>query len=48
LYYQHRVDANTPIADSVELSTEQIERLSNRAPAAGERRDEGNMAVTDR
>ena len=35
-------------ADRIELSAEQIERLSNFRPAAGERHDEGNMAVIDR
>ena len=36
------------MADRIELSAEQIERLSNFRPAAGERHDEGNMAVIDR
>ena len=31
-----------------ELSAEQIERLNNLAPAAGERHNEGSMAVIDR
>jgi len=42
-----RVEENTG-ADRIELSPEQIERLNNLAPAAGERHDEGNMAVIDR
>ena len=42
-----RVEENTA-ADRIELSAEQIERLSNLTPAAGERHDEGNMAVIDR
>src|SRR5206468_766467 len=42
-----RVEENTA-ADSVELSTEQIERLNNLTPASGERHEEGNMAVIDR
>jgi hypothetical protein len=33
---------------TVELSAEQIERLNNLTPAAGERHDETNMAVIDR
>jgi aryl-alcohol dehydrogenase-like predicted oxidoreductase len=41
------VEENTA-ADGIELSAEQIERLDNLAPAAGERHDEGNMAVIDR
>jgi hypothetical protein len=32
----------------VKLSAEQIERLNYLTPAAGERHDEGNMAVIDR
>jgi hypothetical protein len=35
-------------ADRIVLSPEQIERLNNLTPAAGERHDEGNMAVIDR
>ena len=35
-------------ADRIELSAEQIERLSNFTRAAGDRHDEGNMAVIDR
>jgi aryl-alcohol dehydrogenase-like predicted oxidoreductase len=42
-----RVEENTA-ADSVELSADQITRLNNLTPAAGERHDEGNMAVVDR
>ena len=42
-----RVEENTA-ADGIELSAEQIERLNNLTPAAGERHDEANMAVIDR
>jgi aryl-alcohol dehydrogenase-like predicted oxidoreductase len=42
-----RVEENTA-ADGIELSAEQIERLSNLTPAAGERHEEANMAVIDR
>ena len=42
-----RVEENTA-ADRIELSAEQIERLNNLTPAAGERHDEGNMAVINR
>jgi aryl-alcohol dehydrogenase-like predicted oxidoreductase len=42
-----RVEENTA-ADGIELSTEQLERLDNLAPAMGERHEEGNMAVIDR
>jgi aryl-alcohol dehydrogenase-like predicted oxidoreductase len=42
-----RVEENTA-ADRIELSAEQIERLNNLTPAAGERHDEGNMARIDR
>ena len=42
-----RVEENTA-AHRIELSAEQIERLNYLAPAAGERHDEGNMAVIDR
>jgi len=42
-----RVEENTA-ADRIGLSAEQIERLKNLTPAAGERHDEGNMAVIDR
>jgi hypothetical protein len=41
------VEENTA-ADRVELSAGQIERLNNLATAAGERHNEGNMAVIDR
>ena len=42
-----RVEENTA-ADQIELSLPQIERLNNLTPAAGERHDEGNMAVIER
>jgi aryl-alcohol dehydrogenase-like predicted oxidoreductase len=42
-----RVEENTA-ADRIELRAEQIERLNNITPAAGERHDEGNMAIIDR
>lgn len=42
-----RVEENTA-ADALELSAGQIERLNNLTPAAGERHDEGNMAVIER
>jgi aryl-alcohol dehydrogenase-like predicted oxidoreductase len=42
-----RVEENTA-ADAIDLSAQQIERLNNLTPAAGERHDEGNMAVIDR
>jgi hypothetical protein len=42
-----RVEENTA-ADRIELIAEQVERLNNLMPAAGERHDEGNMAVIDR
>jgi aryl-alcohol dehydrogenase-like predicted oxidoreductase len=42
-----RVEENTA-ADGLELTASQIERLNTLAPAAGERHDEGNMAVIDR
>jgi aryl-alcohol dehydrogenase-like predicted oxidoreductase len=42
-----RVEENTA-ADHVELSAAQIARLNNLTPAAGERHEEGNMAVIDR
>jgi aryl-alcohol dehydrogenase-like predicted oxidoreductase len=41
-----RVEENTA-ADSIELSSDQIERLDNLTPAAGERHDEANMASID-
>ena len=42
-----RVEENTA-ADRIELSADQLERLNNMTPAAGERFDEGNMANIDR
>ena len=42
-----RVEENTA-ADSIQLSAEQVERLNNLTPAAGERHNEGNMATIDR
>jgi len=42
-----RVEENTA-ADRIELTARQIARLNNLTPAAGERHDEGNMAVVDR
>ena len=42
-----RVEENSA-ADRIELSAQQIEQLNNLTPAAGERHDEGNMAVIDR
>ena len=42
-----RVEENTA-ADQLELSAEQIERLNNLTPAAGERHEEAQMAVVDR
>jgi aryl-alcohol dehydrogenase-like predicted oxidoreductase len=42
-----RVEENTA-ADRVMLSAKQLQRLSNLAPTAGERHEEGNMAVIDR
>lgn len=42
-----RVEENTA-ADRIELSLDQIARLNKLTPAAGERHDEGNMAVIDR
>src|SRR5438094_2070196 len=42
-----RVEENTA-ADRIELSAEQVERLNNLTPAAGERHDEANMATIDR
>jgi len=42
-----RVEENSA-ADGIELSVEQIAQLSRLTPAAGERHDEGNMAVVDR
>ena len=42
-----RVEENTA-ADSVELSADQLDRLDNLTPAAGDRHDEPNMASIDR
>jgi aryl-alcohol dehydrogenase-like predicted oxidoreductase len=42
-----RVEENTA-ADEIALTVEQLTRLDNLTPAAGERHDEGNMAVVDR
>ena len=42
-----RVEENTA-ADAIKLSTEQLQRLNNLTPAAGERHDETNMAAIDR
>jgi aryl-alcohol dehydrogenase-like predicted oxidoreductase len=42
-----RVEENTA-ADGVVLSEDQLDRLNNLAPAAGERHDEANMARIDR
>jgi len=42
-----RVEENTA-ADGIELSPEQVERLNNLTPAAGERHDDANMAGIDR
>jgi aryl-alcohol dehydrogenase-like predicted oxidoreductase len=42
-----RVEENIA-ADRIELSAEQIERLNNLTPAAGERHDEANMSTIDR
>ncbi len=41
-----RVEENT-VADDIELSSDQIERLNDLSPAAGERHDEANMAGID-
>jgi aryl-alcohol dehydrogenase-like predicted oxidoreductase len=42
-----RVEENTA-ADQLELNAEQIERLNNLTPAAGERHEEAQMATIDR
>jgi len=42
-----RVEENTA-ADAVELTKDQLQRLDNLTPAAGERHDEANMASIDR
>jgi aryl-alcohol dehydrogenase-like predicted oxidoreductase len=41
-----RVEENTA-ADSIDLSAEQIQRLNDLTPAAGDRHDEANMSVVD-
>src|SRR5712692_5971900 len=41
-----RVEENTA-ADGIELSAEQIQRLNDLSPAAGERHDEANMAAVE-
>jgi aryl-alcohol dehydrogenase-like predicted oxidoreductase len=42
-----RVEENVA-ADRIKLSADQIERLNHLTPAAGERHNEGNMAIIDR
>jgi aryl-alcohol dehydrogenase-like predicted oxidoreductase len=42
-----RVEENTA-ADHIELTAEQLKRLNNLTPPAGERHEPGNMAVIDR
>ena len=42
-----RVEENTA-ADGIELSAEQLQRLNDLTPAAGERHDEANMSIVDR
>jgi aryl-alcohol dehydrogenase-like predicted oxidoreductase len=42
-----RVEENTA-ADGIELSADQLERISNLTPASGERHDEASMAAIDR
>jgi aryl-alcohol dehydrogenase-like predicted oxidoreductase len=42
-----RVEENTA-ADAIELNAEQLERLNNLTPAAGERHEESSMATIDR
>jgi len=42
-----RVEENTA-AEGLELIQDQLERLNNLTPAAGERHDEANMAAIDR
>ena len=42
-----RVEENTA-ADGIELTADQLDRLNNLTPAAGERHDEANMATIDR
>ena len=41
-----RVEENTA-ADGIDLSAEQIQRLNDLTPAAGDRHDEANMSVVD-
>lgn len=41
-----RVEENTA-ADGIELSADQVERLNHLTPAAGDRHDQGNMAIID-
>jgi len=41
-----RIEENTA-ADGIELSPEQIERLNDLTPAAGERHDETNMSFIE-
>ena len=36
------------VADGIELSAKQVERLNHLTQASGERHDEGNMSVIDR
>ena len=46
-----RASARRPVAVADQTAAripKQIERLNNLTPAAGERHDEGNMAVIDR
>jgi diketogulonate reductase-like aldo/keto reductase len=42
-----RVEENTA-ADGVQLSVEQIQRLNDLTPAAGDRHEEANMSTIDR
>jgi aryl-alcohol dehydrogenase-like predicted oxidoreductase len=42
-----RVEENTA-ADNIELSVEQIARLNDLTPAAGERHNEANMSTIER
>ena len=42
-----RVEENTA-ADAILLSDDQLKRLNNLTPAAGERHDQANMASVDR
>jgi aryl-alcohol dehydrogenase-like predicted oxidoreductase len=42
-----RVEENTA-ADGIELTADQLQRLDNLTPAAGERHDEANMASIER